>query len=176
MITRVLDAPRELVFKAWTDPDQVAKWFGPAGFETPRESVEIDLRVGGRFDLRMVRGGSSEGHPVSYEIVDIVEPELLVLKSEPMPEVGLHHGTVARIELQEEAGKTRMTLTDGRTRRRGPAAPAGGGKAHWTSSKLRSPRPTSSRIRNRADAGRSSIGRCPAPRPSPANVGLGDPS
>ena len=112
-ITRVLDAPRKLVFKAWTDPDQVAKWFGPAGFETPRESVEIDLRVGGRFDLRMVRGGSSAGHPVSYEIVDFVEPELLVLKSEPMPEVGLHHGTVARIEFEDDGGKTRMTLTDG---------------------------------------------------------------
>ena len=61
----------------------------------------------------MVRGGSSAGHPVSYEIVDFVEPELLVLKSEPMPEVGLHHGTVARIEFEDDGGKTRMTLTDG---------------------------------------------------------------
>jgi uncharacterized protein YndB with AHSA1/START domain len=112
-ITRVLDAPRELVFKAWTDPDQVAKWFGPVGFETPRDAVEIDLRVGGRYELRMVHGGSGREHPVRYEIVEFVEPELLVLKSEPMPEVGLHQGTVARIELQEEAGKTRMTLTDG---------------------------------------------------------------
>jgi uncharacterized protein YndB with AHSA1/START domain len=112
-ITRVFDAPRELVFKAWTDPEQVAQWFGPEGFDTPRDSVEIDLRVGGRFNLRMVRGGSGQEYPVRYEIVEFREPELLVLKSEPMPEVGLHHGTVARIELQEEAGKTRMTLTDG---------------------------------------------------------------
>jgi uncharacterized protein YndB with AHSA1/START domain len=112
-ITRVFDAPQELVFKAWTDPDQVAKWFGPAGFEIPHESVEIDLRVGGRFNLRMVRGGSGPEHPISYEIVEFAEPELLVLRSEPMPEVGLHHGTVARIELRDEQGKTRMTLTDG---------------------------------------------------------------
>jgi uncharacterized protein YndB with AHSA1/START domain len=112
-ITRFFDAPRELVFKAWTDPDQVARWFGPAGFETPRDSVEIDLRVGGRFSLRMVRGDSGMEHPVNYEIVEFVEPELLVLKSEPMPEVGLHQGTIARIELQQEAGKTRLTLTDG---------------------------------------------------------------
>jgi len=112
-ITRVFDAPRELVFAAWTDPDQVSKWFGPAGFDAPRDSVEIDLRVGGRFSLRMVKGGSGREHPIRYEIVELVEPELLVLKSEPMPEVGLHHGTVARIELEEEAGKTRMTLTDG---------------------------------------------------------------
>ena len=112
-ITRVFDAPRELVWAAWTDPDQLAKWFGPAGFDTPRDTVEIDLRVGGRFSLRMVKGGSGLEHPVDYEIVELAEPELLVLKSEPMPEVGLHHGTVARVELQEEAGKTRMTLTDG---------------------------------------------------------------
>src|SRR5262245_53560441 len=104
-ITRLFDAPRELVFRAWTEPDQVARWFGPTGFETPRESVEIDLRVGGRFELRMVRAGPGPEHPVSYEIVELVEPELLVLKSEPMPEVGLHHGTVARIELEEEGGK-----------------------------------------------------------------------
>lgn len=112
-ITRVFDAPRELVFKAWTDPDQVAKWFGPSGFDTPRESVEIDLRVGGRFNLRMVRGGSEAPYPINYEIIEFVEPELLVLKSEPMPDVGLHHGTIARIEFHDEGDKTRMTLTDG---------------------------------------------------------------
>jgi uncharacterized protein YndB with AHSA1/START domain len=112
-ITRVFDAPRELVFNAWTDPNQVAKWFGPAGFETPPDSVQIDLRVGGEFSLRMVKQGAGMEHPVRYEIVELVEPELLVLKSEPMPQVGLLEGTLARIELKEDAGKTRMTLTDG---------------------------------------------------------------
>ena len=112
-ITRVFDAPRKLVFKAWTDPDQVAKWFAPAGFETPREGVDIDLRVGGRFNLRTVQGGTGMAYRLRYEIVELVEPALLVLKSAPMPEVGLHHPTVARIELQEHGGKTRMTLTDG---------------------------------------------------------------
>lgn len=113
-ITRVFDAPRELVFKAWTDPDHVAQWFGPAGLETPRDSVEIDLRVGGRFNLRMRHaGGSGVEYQLGYEIVELVEPELLVLKHGPMPEVDLHHGTVTRIELQKEGGKTHMTLTDG---------------------------------------------------------------
>jgi uncharacterized protein YndB with AHSA1/START domain len=50
VLSRVLAAPRELVFRAWTDPEQLTRWFGPAGFETV--SREIDLRVGGlwRFD------------------------------------------------------------------------------------------------------------------------------
>jgi uncharacterized protein YndB with AHSA1/START domain len=113
VITRVFDAPRELVFKAWTDPDQVAKWFGPAGFDAPRDSIEIDPRLGGRFNVRMVQPGSEREYRLRYEIVEFVEPELLVLKHEPMPEVGLFNPTIARIELREEAGKTRMTLTDG---------------------------------------------------------------
>ena len=129
-ITRVFDAPRELVFKAWTDPDQVARWFGPEGFDTPRDSIEIDLREGGRFNLRMVQGGSGMEHRIPYEIVELVEPELLVLKCDPMPEVGIHHPTRTRIELHEEDGKTRMTLTDG------PYADEGGGgaAAGWESS------------------------------------------
>jgi uncharacterized protein YndB with AHSA1/START domain len=110
-ITRVFDAPRELVFAAWTDPDQLARWFGPAGLETPRDSIEIDLRVGGRLHLRMEGGGMEYG--LRYEIVELAEPELLVLRSDPMPEVGLHHATLTRIELAEEDGKTRLTLTDG---------------------------------------------------------------
>ena len=49
LITRIFDAPRERVFRAWTDPDEVAAWFGPEHFDTPRERIRIDLRVGGRF-------------------------------------------------------------------------------------------------------------------------------
>jgi uncharacterized protein YndB with AHSA1/START domain len=112
-ITRVFDAPRDLVFQAWTDPDHVAKWFGPAGFETPRDSVEIDLRVGGRFNLRMVKHGGGMEYALRYEIVELRAPDLLVLRSGPMPEVGLDHETITRVELDEENGKTRMTLTDG---------------------------------------------------------------
>ena len=94
-------------------PDHVAEWFGPAGLDSPRVSVEIDLRVGGRFNLRMVQPGTGREYPLHYEIVEPVEPELLVLASRPMAELGLQHGTVARIELEEDGGKTRMTLTDG---------------------------------------------------------------
>jgi uncharacterized protein YndB with AHSA1/START domain len=110
-ITRVFDAPRDLVFAAWTDPHHLARWFGPATLETPRDSIEIDLRPGGRIHLRMEGAGME--YSLRYEILELVEPELLVLKSDPMPEVGLHHETVTRIELADEGGKTRMTLTDG---------------------------------------------------------------
>jgi uncharacterized protein YndB with AHSA1/START domain len=112
-ITRVFDAPRELVFQAWTDPDQLARWFGPAGSDVPRESVEVDLRVGGRVALTIVRAGGGMEYQLRYEISELAEPELLVLKSDPMPQVGLDHPTFTRIELKEADGQTRMTLTDG---------------------------------------------------------------
>lgn len=51
VITRVFDAPRELVFKAWTDPDLVKQWWGPSSFTAPH--AEIDLREGGRVLLCM---------------------------------------------------------------------------------------------------------------------------
>jgi hypothetical protein len=63
LITRVFEAPRERVFRARTDPDEVAAWYGPEHFDKPRERIHI------------------------------VEPELIVLRSDPMPEVG--HGRAA---------------------------------------------------------------------------------
>lgn len=129
-ITRLFEAPRELVFQAWTDPDHLARWFGPAGMETPRETIEIDLRVGGRFSLTMVRPGSDHGHELTYEIVELVEPELLVLRSEPMPDVGAPWPVTTRVELSDEGGKTRMDLIDGPY----PAAGGGGAEAGWESS------------------------------------------
>jgi uncharacterized protein YndB with AHSA1/START domain len=113
LITRIFDAPRDLVFQAWTDPDQVAQWFGPDGFDTPRETVTIDLRVGGRYELGMVQKQSGALFRVRYEIIELDPPRLLVLKSEPMPEVGMHEPTVTRIELHDHGEKTRMSLSDG---------------------------------------------------------------
>ena len=113
VITRTFDAPREHVFRAWTDPDEVARWYGPEHFHTPRERIHIDLRVGGRYELTMIRREGGTEFPIAYEIVELVEPELIVLRSDPMPEVGIHEPTITRVELHDDGGRTRMTLTDG---------------------------------------------------------------
>ena len=53
-ITRVLDAPRAHVWRAWTDPDEAPHWFHPRGLTTPREPVDFDVRPGGRYRYTMV--------------------------------------------------------------------------------------------------------------------------
>jgi uncharacterized protein YndB with AHSA1/START domain len=114
LITRIFDAPREEVFRAWTEPAQVAAWFGPEQMQTPEAGISIDLRVGGRYELTMVRrdGGGGE-FTIGYTITELVEPELLVMRSDPMPQAGMHEPTVVRVELHDHGEKTRMTLTDG---------------------------------------------------------------
>jgi uncharacterized protein YndB with AHSA1/START domain len=128
LITRIFEASRERVFKAWTDPDQLAAWYGPAHMDTPRERIHIDLRIGGRWELTMVKRGGGVEFTISYEILELVEPELIVLRSDPMPQMGMHEPTILRVEFHDHGATTRMTLSDG------PYPPQGRGHAEagWT--------------------------------------------
>jgi uncharacterized protein YndB with AHSA1/START domain len=62
VIERIFDAPRELVWKAWTDPELAKKWWGPRGFTAPL--AEIDFRVGGKSLLAMQSPDFNEGRPI----------------------------------------------------------------------------------------------------------------
>jgi len=127
-ITRIFAAPRDRVFAAWTEPAGVAAWFGPAQLDTPRERVHIDLRVGGRYELTMVRRDGGGEFAIGYEIVALTAPELLVLRSDPTP--GMPEPTVVRVELEVlDDGRTRMTLTDGPLPAAGRDHAAGGWNA-----------------------------------------------
>jgi uncharacterized protein YndB with AHSA1/START domain len=59
VVTRIFDAPRELVWKAWTDPKYVMQWWGPKGFTAP--FCEMDFRVGGKFLFCMRTPDGQEG-------------------------------------------------------------------------------------------------------------------
>jgi uncharacterized protein YndB with AHSA1/START domain len=125
LITRIFEASRQRVFRAWTDPDEVADWYGPEHFDTPRERIRIDLRVGGRYELTMIQRDSGAEFAIGYEIIEVVEPELIVLRSDPMPDVGIHEPTITRVEFHDHGNKTRMTLTDGPYLQGGAHAEAG---------------------------------------------------
>ena len=69
VVTRIFDAPRELVWKAWTDPKYVMQWWGPKGFTAP--VCRIDFRVGGKFLCCMRSPDGQEGWTAGeyYEII-----------------------------------------------------------------------------------------------------------
>lgn len=85
LITRVFDAPRELVFKAWTEPERMKRWWGPKGFTMPY--CTIDLRPGGaiRFCMR-----SPEGYDIWSRGIyrEIVPPERVVCTTSFSDEAG----------------------------------------------------------------------------------------
>jgi uncharacterized protein YndB with AHSA1/START domain len=80
VITREFDAPRERVWKAWTDPEIVKRWWGPEGFFAP--SIKIDLRVGGMYIFAMQGPPGSQLEEAGYNagvFKEIVPNEKLVL-------------------------------------------------------------------------------------------------
>jgi uncharacterized protein YndB with AHSA1/START domain len=76
VISRVLAAPRELVFKVWTDPGHLARWWGPSAFTIP--VCDVDVRAGGAFRLVM-RSPDGVDYPLTGFYREIVEPERLVM-------------------------------------------------------------------------------------------------
>jgi uncharacterized protein YndB with AHSA1/START domain len=74
IVTRVYEATPEQVWSAFTDPDQLCQFFGPAGTTCPRESITLDVRVGGRFSLVMQKDDSDEAFPMEAEYAIVEEP------------------------------------------------------------------------------------------------------
>ncbi len=108
VITRLFDAPRENVWKAWTEPERLMRWWGPRGFVSP--GCEIDLRPGGAWRVRM--------HPATGDDLvaggvyrEIVVPERLVFtyvwEHDPFYE------TLVRLTFADQGGKTLFTFYQG---------------------------------------------------------------
>ncbi|PTQ12649.1 hypothetical protein CLG96_00290 [Sphingomonas oleivorans] len=76
VITRLIDVPRERLFRAWTDPVHLMKWWGPHGFTVP--VCELDLRPGGAYRIVM-RGPDGTDYPVKGVYREIAPPERLVM-------------------------------------------------------------------------------------------------
>jgi uncharacterized protein YndB with AHSA1/START domain len=96
---RVFEAPRELVWKAWTEPEQLALWWGPRGISTPLETIEVDLRPGGAFRLTMVADADGTEFPTEMEFREVVEPERLVFAWEAQRGLGAGQVTVTFTDL-----------------------------------------------------------------------------
>jgi uncharacterized protein YndB with AHSA1/START domain len=107
-ITRVFDAPRELVFKMWTDPELVEKWWGPKDFTNP--VCKLDARVGGIIRIVM-RGPDGMKYPTRGIFNEIIEPELIIFTNVKEDDHGnAELEVVNTVTFIEENGKTKMTL------------------------------------------------------------------
>ncbi len=133
VLTRVFDAPRELVFKAWTDPKCVAQWWGPHGFSNP--VCELDLRPGGAILIHM-RGPDGTVYPMTGVYQEVVAPERLVFTSAALDADGNPLFEVLNtVTFAEQSGKTKQTLWARVITRTAKAAPyLVGMEAGWTQS------------------------------------------
>jgi len=108
VITRVFNAPRRLVFKAWTEPEHLVRWWGPRGFTTI--SGRMDVRPGGTW-FRAMRAPDGSEHRKCGVYREIVEPERLVftyLSEDAEGNSGPE--TLVTVTFADLDGKTRLTL------------------------------------------------------------------
>lgn len=117
VISRIFDAPREKVWRAWTDREELMKWFGPKGSSIPH--AKLDLRPGGVFHYAM---RTQDGHTMwgKWIFREIVAPEKLVLISSFSDAQGgiTRHPmsanwpleTLSTTTFEEQDGKTKLTI------------------------------------------------------------------
>jgi uncharacterized protein YndB with AHSA1/START domain len=109
-IERVFRAPVERVWRAWTDPAEVMRWWGPEGFTAP--IVEFDFRVGGALKIVM-RSPQGVDFPNEGEFVEIVPVRRLavITRAFPLKEGGHRLEGLTEVEFHDEDTRTRMVLT-----------------------------------------------------------------
>lgn len=108
VITRVFDAPRALVYEAWTKPEHAKQWMAPRGMSVAE--WENDARVGGTWRMVM---GPAEGpeHRVTGKNLEVVPPDRLVFTHAWLDDDGKPgHETVCTVTFVESEGKTTMTF------------------------------------------------------------------
>jgi uncharacterized protein YndB with AHSA1/START domain len=107
-LTRIFDAPRERLWREWTEPERFADWFGGREAHVPVDSVSMDVRPGGRWQATMQHDGVESQWEGVYR--EVVEPARLVLTFADQPGEEAHElVTVVFTDLGD--GRTEMRLT-----------------------------------------------------------------
>jgi uncharacterized protein YndB with AHSA1/START domain len=107
-ITRVFDAPREVVFRCMIEPEHLTHFWGPVGVSTPLANITIEPWAGGRFETIMVNDETGEEYPSRGVFVEVVEPEKLVWTE---PELGITN-TSTFVDLGDGRTEVRIHQTD----------------------------------------------------------------
>lgn len=120
VITRIIDAPKDLVFKAWTEPEMIKKWWGPKGFTAPE--IQVDLREGGKY-LYAMQDENGKLYWSGGEFREVDAPNRLVVTDHFSDEKGntlspTDYGlgedfpkeSVVTVEFDDDDGKTRLSI------------------------------------------------------------------
>ncbi|MBI3775269.1 MAG: SRPBCC domain-containing protein [Gammaproteobacteria bacterium] len=107
VITRILNAPRELVWEVWTNPKHVVNWWGPNGFTTTIE--KMDVRPGGVWK-HVMHGPDGTSYPNSSVFKEVVKPERLVFSHGGGKQGGPGAHFIATWTFEAQGGKTRVTM------------------------------------------------------------------
>lgn len=107
-LTRVVDAPRDVVWRLWTDPAELAHWFHPRGMRTLPESVKVDLREGGRYAYTMVLEDGTGEAPTGGVYLEVREPERLAFT---WGAADSDDGAVVEVTLTGRGDRTEIALT-----------------------------------------------------------------
>jgi uncharacterized protein YndB with AHSA1/START domain len=106
LVVRVFEAPRDLVWKAWTDPRRLAQWWGPRGFTNP--VCEADARPGGRWRIVM-RGPDGAEYPHGGRYIEVAAPERLVMTNALEGDYHPFGENVWTVTFEEVDGRTTVT-------------------------------------------------------------------
>ena len=108
LVTRIFDGPARLVYKAWTTPELLLKWWAPKSFGITFISCEADVRTGGTY--RFVFGHPQSDQPMAFfgRYIDVQPPTRIVWTNEESGE----GGSVTTVTLMEKDGKTHLVLSD----------------------------------------------------------------
>lgn len=109
-VTRVFDAPRQLVWNAWTRPDEFAAWFGTPPFTTPVSTVAMDVRPGGAWRATQVSADGTTELPFVGRYREVAQPERLVLTFENPADPSDPNVELATVAFRDLGGRTEMTL------------------------------------------------------------------
>lgn len=106
VVTRLFEAPREIVFEAWSRPELFQRWWVPKALGVPLRACEMDVRTGGGYRLEF---GLDAANAMAFfgKYIDVVPPSRIVWTNEESGEI-----TVTTVTFKDLGGKTLLTLSE----------------------------------------------------------------
>ena len=108
-ITRTLKAPRDVVWRAWTDEDELARWLYDFA-RTPRDSISFDVREGGRYRYTLISDDTGEQYLTGGVFLEVGPPERLVF-TWGKPDDPVDEAPVVTVTLTERDGRTELVFS-----------------------------------------------------------------